>query len=364
MDLRLIAFYLPQFHPIPENDEWWGKGFTEWTNVTKATPLFRGHHQPNLPSDLGFYDLRVPEVRASQAELAGNAGIEGFCYWHYWFGNGKKLLQLPLEEVVKSKEPGCPFCVAWANETWTGRWHGLDSKILQEQVYPGREDIEAHFDYLLDAFSDDRYMRVNGKPIFTIYHPELVVDLELRCKIFRELATKHGLGGMYILGYSDSRILDPNENHLDGLVYSGFSQARLQSRQQLGRLSLKRNINRLRYLVEGYPVNVFDYKSASKAWLDYPEFEFEYFPVVFPNWDNSPRCGKDSVIVTGSTPELFETHLHEAGKKVIERSPDKRIVFIKSWNEWAEGNYLEPDRKFGHGYLDAVRRVRFPGAEN
>src|SRR5208283_1156501 len=166
---RLIALYLPQYHPIPENDEWWGKGFTEWTNVVKAKPSFRGHRQPHIPADLGFYDLRVPETRIAQAELALEYGIGGFCYWHYWFGEGKKLLEKPFEEVLKSGEPDFPFCLAWANESWTGVWHGSPDKVLREQTYPGSNDDEAHFYYLLTAFRDSRYLKVDDRPIFYVY---------------------------------------------------------------------------------------------------------------------------------------------------------------------------------------------------
>lgn len=168
---RLIAFYLPQFHPIPENNEWWGKGFTEWTNVAKAKALFPGHYQPHVPADLGFYDLRVPETRIAQAELAREHGIEGFCYWHYWFG-GKRLLERPFNEVLKSGEPKFPFCLGWANESWSGIWHGCADKILMEQTYLGIEEEERHFNAVVDALFDERYLRVDDKPIFYIYKPQ------------------------------------------------------------------------------------------------------------------------------------------------------------------------------------------------
>ena len=354
---RLIAFYLPQYYPIPENDKWWGTGFTEWTNVAKARPLFREHLQPKLPADLGFYDLRVPEVRQLQAELAHNAGIEGFCYWHYWFGNGKLLLDRPLKEVVSLKEPVFPFCVAWANESWTGRWHGLDSTVIQNQYYPGDNDTREHFYYLLNYFSDDRYIQMDSKPLLLIYHPELIPEANRMMSILRELAEKSGLGGLYILGFTDTRVFLPDRYGLDGLVYSGFNKAYEKSKMPLTGLNFERNVNRFKYLINRYPINTFSYERASKAWLDYEDFEFEYYPTVFPNWDNSPRCGKRAVIITQSTPELFEDHLSKAIDKVSNRQNDKKLVFIKSWNEWAEGNYLEPDRLYGHEYLHAIKRV-------
>src|ERR1700744_6576734 len=167
---RLIAFYLPQFHPIPENDLWWEAGFTEWTNVAKAKPLFQGHRQPRLPSDLGFYDLRVPEVREQQAQLARDSGVEGFCYWHYWF-SGRRVLERPFEEVLASGRPDFPFCLAWANQSWTGIWHGNPKTKLISQEYPGIEDQKQHFDWALKAFRDDRYLKVDGRPIFVVYDP-------------------------------------------------------------------------------------------------------------------------------------------------------------------------------------------------
>ena len=170
---RVIAFYLPQFHPIPENDEWWGKGFTEWTNTAKAKPLFPGHYQPHVPADLGFYDLRVPETRIAQAEMAKEYGIEGFCYYHYWFA-GKRLLERPFDEVLNSGMPDFPFCLCWANQTWTGIWHGSPDRVLIEQTYPGPEDEEVILIICCKAFHDQRYIKVDGKPMFLVYCPKRV----------------------------------------------------------------------------------------------------------------------------------------------------------------------------------------------
>ena len=197
---RLIAFYLPQFHPIPENDKWWGTGFTEWTNVAKARPLFPGHYQPRMPADLGFYNLRLPEVRAAQAKLAREAGIEGFCYWHYWFG-GKRLLERPFNEVLISGQPDLPFCLGWANQTWSGIWHGVPSRILMEQTYPGPIDHERHFHAVLPAFHNPRYIRVRNMPVFLIYQPNELPSLPAFIEQWQNLALRNGLQGIHFVAH-------------------------------------------------------------------------------------------------------------------------------------------------------------------
>jgi lipopolysaccharide biosynthesis protein len=199
---RAIALYLPQFHPIPENDEWWGKGFTEWTNTAKARPRFPGHYQPHVPADLGFYDLRVPETRAQQAEMARAHGVEGFCYYHYWFA-GKRILQRPFDEVVASGEPDFPFCLCWANETWSGVWHGDPRRTLIAQTYPGEEDHRAHFATLLPAFRDPRYIRVAGKPVFLIYKPLDLPDAAATLALWTRMAEEAGLPGLHFVGCTD-----------------------------------------------------------------------------------------------------------------------------------------------------------------
>jgi lipopolysaccharide biosynthesis protein len=196
---RLIASYLPQFHPTPENDSWWGKGFTEWTNVGKAPPLFDGHYQPRVPADLGYYDLRLREVQLEQSEMALSYGIESFCYWHYWFGNGRRLLQMPFDRHLADKNIKVGFCLAWANETWSGIWHGAGNKILMEQVYPGLQDLENHFNAILPALKDERYTKVDGKPLFMIYKPYLLHDPQLFVDVFQKLARENGFPGMFLV---------------------------------------------------------------------------------------------------------------------------------------------------------------------
>jgi Glycosyltransferase WbsX len=368
---RLLAFYLPQFHPIPENDAWWGPGFTEWTNVARARPLFRGHYQPRLPADLGFYDLRVPEVREAQAALAQRAGIEGFAYYHYWFG-GRRLLERPFTEVVASGRPKFPFCVCWANQTWSGIWHGAPDSILIEQTYPGASDSEQHFMALLDAFCDERYVRVDGNPVFIIYRPFDLPEPLRFIDLWRNLAVKNGLPGIHFVAH-----LFPGERQdyrargfdaaLIANMFKAFHQRswtllwRRVKQQGWGGLRdasftkyVQNHLARAARAAVGGFRNVMLYEDAMLFFLD-SNVDPTLYPSAIPNWDNTPRSGYRGVVLHESTPELFATHLRSVVSSVASRAWDRRLVFVKSWNEWAEGNYLEPDRKFGHRYLDAVR---------
>jgi len=362
---RAIAFYLPQYHPIPENDEWWGKGFTEWTNVTKAKPLFRGHNQPQLPSDLGYYDLRVPEVREQQANLARENGIEGFCYWHYWFGNGRKILERPITEVIKSGKPDYPFCLAWANETWSGIWHGNPKKILIQQLYPGRQDYIDYFNYLLDAFQDQRYIRIDGKPLFCLNAPENIPDIVAFTDLFRELAVKNSLEGLYIVANTALENWDPVAHGCDavnlvliGNLYRGIPPVEnVVYRKYKNQLIKKPWLTKIYRKVRRRPVQVYDYKDVIPFLTSSKKFAYDAYPCVIPNWDNSPRSGINSMIIRHATPELFERHLSNALELVKDKPDQKKIIFVKSWNEWAEGNYLEPGREFGRQYLNVVKKV-------
>ncbi len=347
MKARCIAFYLPQFHPIPENDEWWGKGFTEWTNATKATPLFNGHYQPHVPTDLGFYDLRVPETRAAQAEMAREYGVEAFCYYHYWFG-GKRLLERPFNEVLESGKPDSPFCLCWANATWSGIWHGNPKRILMEQTYPGTEDYEAHFRELLLAFRDNRYLRVDGKPLFIIYKPKDVPDIQHVVQLFRQMAERAGLPGIYLVGVSHHDNWDPKVN--------GFDAAVVQNLPGLtGKIPLRHPLIKFRAKLGGHRLTIYQYKDLLKSFVPERTRQMEYLPCVIPSWDNTPRSGMNGLVMEGSTPELFRQSLRQALENVSAKPPEHRLVFLKSWNEWAEGNHMEPDLRFGHSYLEVLR---------
>lgn len=339
----MLAHYLPQFHPIPENDEWWGPGSTEWTNVTRARPLFRGHKQPHLPADLGFYDLRVPEAREAQARLARRYGLTGFCYWHYWFG-GRLLLERPFEEVLASGEPDFPFCVAWANQTWSGIWHGAPDRILIEQTYPGPDDDRRHFDYLRRAFEDPRYIRIDGRPILFVYKPADLPEPARFVEHWQSMAEAAGLGGLYLVASLGE---SPYSTHLeDGFDAAVYYQFPFQETV----ITWVRERLMHRYIVHGprrYPY---------RRRLPEPPADIRgsVIPCVYPNWDNTPRAGRQGVLAVRSTPERFAAHLRRAIEIAASAPVDEQVVMIKSWNEWAEGNYLEPDREYGHARLEAL----------
>lgn len=350
---EIIAFHLPQFHPIPENDEWWGKGFTEWTNVTKAKKLFLGHEQPIYPGDLSYYDLRVPEVREVQAEMAKKFGVTGFCYWHYWF-NGRRILERPVEEILESEEPDFPFCLAWANETWSGIWHGNPKKILIEQTYPGEEDYINHFYEVLKYFRDRRYIKVDNKPLFAIYHPENIPSLEMMVKLWRNLAKKEGLEGIHLVGINScyTKIKwTPEELGLDATIQTNLAVAIGENNKKIG-VRIKRVFRK----ILGYPQQIYSYNDILPYLITENDKKENYYPCILPNWDNSPRSGKRAVIIKNSSPDLFEKNIEMAFESL--KNKKNNIIFLKSWNEWAEGNYVEPDRKNGYGYLEVIRKVK------
>lgn len=346
---RVIAFYLPQFHPIQENDEWWGKGFTEWTNVGKAQKLFKGHYQPRVPADLGYYDLRLPEVRKAQADMAREYGIEGFCYWHYWFGNGKRLLETPFNDVLKGGEPDFPFCLGWANETWSGIWHGNPGKILIEQKYPGKADYIQHFHAISAALLDPRYIQIDGKPLFVVYRPLFIPNAREFIDCWQELAIENGLKGVYFVGIANDIVVE--KQNLKDFGFDAVIPNRLSV--AVGKLNsltyrIKRNILKK-------PL-VFSYKSLIKKMTGIEDVDEDVFPMVMPNWDNSPRSGMKGLIIDQSTPELFQQHFCQILDKIELKAPENKVIFLKSWNEWAEGNYVEPDLVFGTKYLEVIKR--------
>lgn len=376
---RVIAYYLPQFHPIPENDKYWGKGFTEWINVAKAKPQFHGHIQPRIPADLGFYDLRVPEIREQQAQLARDAGIEGFCYWHYWMGNGKQLLERPFQEVLTSGKPDFPFCLAWANHDWkTGTWQkGGSCKMIVPMVYPGDKDFINHFNHVLPAFKDNRYITIDGKPIFVIFDPYGFKDISHFIELWHELAHKNGLKGIYFIALIHStttmhRDKDGNITRVlpnlksskqvyqdilslgfDGINSFGKPRAEMLYMGKYSRIISTILHKKFPFL----PSLKFNYPKVMRYFFS-PEDNWEnVYPTIFPQWDRTPRAGNCEGIYIHANPNNFRKHIEYALEIIKNKSEDHKILFLRSWNEWGEGNYIEPDQTYGHGFLDALGKT-------
>jgi lipopolysaccharide biosynthesis protein len=353
--VKLIAFYLPQYHPIAENDRWWGTGFTEWTNVARARPRFRGHQQPRIPADLGFYDLRVPEVREAQAELARAHGIHGFCYYHYWF-NGKRLLERPFNEVLVSGRPDFPFCLCWANEHWTRAWDGGDREILIGQNY-GDDDDRAHIQSLIPALRDPRYIRLAGRPLVLIYRTEIMPNAARTAEIWREEAHKAGVGDLYLARVeSFSPKPDPRSIGFDAAIEFApdwRKMVRRKLRDAIGRAAYK-----LRVPNEWYRDDCLtSYDALVQNMVAKPSADYPWFRCVTPGFDNSPRRRREAVIFLGSTPAKYRAWLGQTIQQAVRATPapDEPVVFINAWNEWGEGNYLEPDLQWGLAYLEATR---------
>lgn len=356
---RLIAFNLPQFHPIPENDAIWGDGFTEWFNVTKAKPLFKNHYQPHRPKDFGFYDLRVPETRLAQAEMAQEYGIDGFCYYHYWF-NGKLLLERPTEEILISKEPQFPFCFCWANESWSKRWLGEDKDVFVQQKYSDEDHI-VHAKYLSKYFQDERYIKINNQPIFTIYRPSDIPNIEKAISIYKDICFKETGLELFLIGSNS------HEWDTDVLLNYGFD-AVLSFRPQLGVLPfsytdefntdrLIRNIKKFGIFNGG--LRLYDYSEAIEIMkLVEPKNFDKIMPTVFLGWDNTARKGESAIVIQGNTPELFLNELNRVHYKLNQSKINNKVIFINAWNEWAEGCHLEPDMKNEYSYLEAIRKFK------
>lgn len=353
---KVIAYYLPQYHPTSENDAWWGKGYTEWTTVAKARPLFKGHVQPKIPADLGFYDLRLPIIREQQAELAKEAGIDAFCYWHYWFGNGIQLLEKPLQEVVSSGKPDFPFCLGWANHTWHKKiWNSdvsrLDQTVLMEMNYPGVQDYEDHFYKMLPTFQDKRYYKIDGRLVFLIYVVRDIPELDEFFSTWQNLARKNGLPPFYFIGH----INDEKE-----MVYARqFAFDHLVLENHFPAMSSKHmNVNRAKTVLSMFfkkPLSVYKYADFISK-LDYHlvEENNDIFPTVYPNWDTSPRRGAGGKILIDATPELFKNHVNRVLDILKDKDEQEKVIFLKSWNEWGEGNYMEPDLEFGKQRIQAL----------
>lgn len=354
---KVLAFVLPQFHRIPENDEWWGEGFTEWTNVRKATPLFAGHYQPRVPVDAQYYDLLDPDVQDRQAALARQYGLYGFCYYHYWF-SGRRLLEKPVELLLQRGKPDLPFCLAWANEPWTRAWDGGEHQVLMPQAYSDESDWRRHFEYLLPAFRDPRYIRVDGKPMFLIYRSASIDVCAPMLKLWRELAQQSGLAGLHIVGMLTGFDRDPRPEIFDAFaefepmftIRHGLPYWLRKREKWIRRLATaaRRITGRV-----ARPLNSHDYASLWRA-IASRSLPPRTYPGAFVDWDNSPRRGLErSLILRNFDRRAFERGVRAQVRKAREAGAE--FLFVNAWNEWAEGAYLEPDEERGLLFLEAIR---------
>lgn len=352
---RLVALYLPQFHPIEINEKYYGEGFTEWTNVAKAKPLFPGHYQPHIPSTLGFYDLRIPDIRRKQAKMAEEYGIDAFCYWTYWFGNGEQLLDMPIWEVYKDASIRLPFCIAWANHSWEKKlWDKSGTKeLIMEQKYLGESDYAKFFYTMLPLLKDERYFKVNGLPFVAIYDSLANPEIEVFINTWRKLAIKEGLKGIYFVA-NDSDCRNKARN-----LEMGFDAVYADNVYNIHHhlnVFQKVSLYVLRHIF-GIPT-VFKYKNAIKYMLTDDAKSRDVIPVVAPNWDHSPRSGRKAIILHDCKPKYFAELLRNTFSLIQEKPEEEQIVLIKAWNEWGEGNHLEPDIKYGKGYLEAIKEEK------
>lgn len=363
--MKVIAFYLPQFHAFPENDKWWGKGFTEWTNTKKAIPLFKGHNQPRTPLNENYYNLLNDDVKKWQCEIAKKYGVYGFCYYHYWFKDGKKLMEKPVEQMLKNPEIDMPFCLSWANEPWSRRWDGSENEIIMPQEYGGKTEWKKHFDYLYDFFIDERYIKIEGNPIFLIYRPELIPNLNEMLDYWNELAKQGGFKKIvfiyqhptfyYLKNKDDSRFsygiqFEPLFSNPDFALSFKNKKEKVLFLFKNPRVLLRKIKNRL---YRNKP-KLYNYKDIWRRILKNKPNNEKMILGAFVDWDNAARRGKNATCYVGANPKLFGKYM----RKIIEKDEKdyhKDMIFINAWNEWAEGAYLEPDEKYGYQYLEQLK---------
>lgn len=372
---RVIAFYLPQFHTIPENDLWWGKGFTEWTNTKKAKPLFEGHYQPRTPMNENYYDLSDVSVMEEQAKLAKKYGLFGFCYYHYWFKNGKKLLEKPIDNMLEDADVDIPFCLCWANENWSRNWDGGNREILMQQDYGDETDWEQHFSYFLPFFQDKRYITYEGKPVLLIYRPELIRTFDNMVGYWQRRIKEYGFPGLIIVRQFPEAFFTSNSknDYIDFTIkfqptFSSFSQINnyggslvksikkplKQFITLIGLLGTVRRIKEkcLQAVETKKHLEIYDYDDTWRVILQKDKYNDRLVNGAFVDWDNTPR-NKTGRAYVGATPEKFGKYMEE----LLRKPTAMNSVFINAWNEWAEGAYLEPDEKYGYGYLEALKKA-------
>lgn len=348
--MQVIAYYLPQFHAIPENDEWWGKGFTEWTSVRNGKPLFAGHRQPIEPGELGYYNLLDADIRERQAQLAREAGVNGFCYWHYWFG-GKQLLEKPLQAVLKSGKPDFPFCLGWANESWKAKtWldqQTAPDRMLIEQTYSAEDDA-AHFEAILPILRDKRYIYIDGKPLLMVYRPLDLPNGKEWTERWQTMAKNAGFNGLFLLGHT---LYSHEVDAIKALGFDAVNVVPLGDAKRSPWLALRHLRTLIRHLRGKSPL-VYDYAAAIKVFAESIMRREDVVPTILPNWDHSPRSRMRAFVMHHSTPQAFKEHV-QAIKCIVDKKQNQ-LVMLKSWNEWGEGNYIEPDSRWNRQYLDVL----------
>lgn len=342
--IKPIAFYLPQFHPIKENNEWWGEGFTEWTNVSRAVPQFLGHQQPRYPRDLGFYDLRLKEVQQRQIEIAKNYGIYGFCYYYYWF-NGKRLLEMPVERHLADRDIDFNYCLCWANENWTRQWDGRDKEVLMRQEYSPEDDL-SFIKSLVPHFADPRYIRHLGRPLLLVYRPSLLPDARQTAVRWRAYCRDAGIGEIYLANVHSCEEIDPREIGFDAAVQFPPGMAPLKT------------INKtVPYVNAMHTGKIYDYRDVKDHFLNASGRDYKLFRGITPGWDNTPRRMTDGKIFVNSTPDIYEKWFEKTCDLMLESDHQDAFVFINAWNEWAEGAVLEPDHVWGYAFLEKTYNV-------
>lgn len=370
--IKTIAFYLPQYHAIPENDKFWGKGFTEWVNTKKATPLFEGHYQPKVPLNENYYNLLDDNVKIWQANLAKKYGVFGFCYYHYWFKNGKKLLEKPLEQMLQNKDVDIPFCMSWANENWSKRWDGGNQEIIAEQDYGTEDDWKKHLLYMVQFFKDERYITLNGDPVFLIYKPEEIPDLHHMVSYWQSEIKKFGFNRICLMIQNSGWYFSPSYNDRDfdyqikfepyfSKQYAEKDLNKIKRRQIayqiLKKVRLEKPIyafvkSRKKVAGNDKPLSIFSYDKECTDILNGPHSK-KIVQGLFTDWDNTARR-KNGFVFKDGNPEKFGKCAKRLFNQMREKN-DLSLVFINAWNEWAEGAYLEPDEKHGYAYLEQLQ---------
>lgn len=360
--MKYIAFYLPQYHQIPENDEWWGKGFTEWTNVKKSKKLFLGHYQPREPLNDNYYDLIDENVMREQMKLAKKSGIYGFCFYHYWFC-GKKLLEKPLEKMLRDETLDFPFCLSWANEPWTRTWNGdlAAKEVLMPQKYGDKKDWKEHFDYLLEFFKNKNYIMKNGKPVFIIYRLQNIPKYKEMLQYWEELAIANGFEGIYYAQMNTSFGYLKDSVNVDAVI--DFEPHRILNSIKNDNVKwdkkrkIKMSIRNKCHLLDKILLNRINYDDLCNEMVkDSKVICKDRYYGVFSGFDNSARRKERATIIEGNTPKEFQKYLEIQTKRSVKEN--REFVFINAWNEWGEGAYLEPDKKYGYAFLNVIKRMK------